>query len=122
MFRWRRTISIRDSWRKGEKLRRSGKMTQAKELLLKATESSSPLDRHYAYIKLIQLYQDMSIDGVDYTPEIVNICLQDIDLFPQFYEAWMVEYLHSIPTPYFPSFSVLAEIYEHAEKVEEAIS
>lgn len=108
-------------WRKGEKLIRKGKTLDAEEALLKAADSSSPLDRHYAYVKLIRLYQKMHREGHDRLDALIQVCREDIELFPEFYEAWMVEYLNNIPTPYFPSFSVLADIYEKQGKIEEAI-
>ena len=87
-----------------------------------AATSSSPLDRHYAYVKLIRLYRKQIGEGQDKLQDLITACQQDIELFPEFYEAWMVEYLNNIPTPYFPSFSVLAEIYEEQGKFEDAIS
>ncbi|MCW3490920.1 hypothetical protein [Dethiobacter alkaliphilus] len=100
---------------------RKGKTLEAEESLLKAAESSSPMDRHYAYVKLIRLYQKMIQSGEDRLDQLMQICKQDIELFPDFHEAWTIEYLHQVPTPYFPSFSVLAEIYEEQGKIREAI-
>lgn len=125
MFRKRlgpQIVTTRDTWRKGEKLIRKGKTLEAEQALLRAAASTSPIDRHYAYVKLIRLYQNMIRDGHERQEELKNICLQDIDLFPEFYEAWMVEYLNNIPTPYFPSFSVLAKIYEEQDALDAAIS
>jgi tetratricopeptide (TPR) repeat protein len=125
MFRWRLgsgALSTRDIWRKGEKLIRKGKTLDAEVSLLQAAQSSSPIDRHYAYVKLIRLYQKMILAGEERLQELTEICRQDIALFPEFYEAWMVEYLNNIPTPYFPSFSVLANILEEQGNIEEAIT
>ena len=125
MIRWRlgsKTLSARDHWRKGEKMIRKGKTIEAEEALRKAAESTSPMDKHYAYVKLIRLYQKMLENGDDRQNELIQTCQNDIDLFPDFYEAWMVEYLNQVPTPYFPSFSVLAGIYEELGRVQEAIS
>lgn len=123
MFRWRpvmrpKNYTVKDLWRKGDKLLRKGKTAEAKEALLAAAQSHSPIDRHYAYVKLIRLLQSTT----DQNDELVEICRQDIDLFPEFYEAWMLEYLNNVPTPYFPSFSVLADIYEQQGKHTEALS
>jgi two-component SAPR family response regulator len=125
MFRWRlgpKIISTRDIWRKGEKLIRKGKTEDAELTLQQAAQSTSPLDCHYAYVKLVRLYQKMIRDGHERLQELTDVCCKDIALFPEFYEAWMVEYHNNIPTPYFPSFSVLAHIYEEQGKTEEAIS
>jgi tetratricopeptide (TPR) repeat protein len=124
MVRWRlgpKLVNTRDVWRKGERLIRKGKTQDAEDTLLKAASSSSAIDQHYAYVKLIRLYQKMLRDGHNCLEKLIDICHKDIDLFPDFYEAWMVEYLNNIPTPYFPSFSVLAEIYEQEGKIEKAI-
>ncbi|MGI6658044.1 MAG: hypothetical protein ACOX4N_01285 [Dethiobacteraceae bacterium] len=122
MFRWRRKKNTREAWRKGEKLRRAGKTEAAEELLLQAAQSASALDKHYAYLKLIQLYQDMMAAGDKCRQDLVEICLKDIELFPDFYEAWLMEYSHRMPTPNFPSFSLLADIYESEGKIKEAIA
>jgi two-component SAPR family response regulator len=125
MIKWRlgpKITSTRDMWRKGEKLIRKGKTLDAEAALLAAAHSTSALDRHYAYVKLIRLYEKMMAEGHNRQQELIGICRLDIDLFPEFYEAWTVEYLNNIPTPYFPSFSVLARIYEEQGKIEEAIS
>jgi tetratricopeptide (TPR) repeat protein len=127
MFRWRprpsaKEQNAKDLWRKSEKLVRKGKADEAEQTLLSAAQSLSPIDRHYAYIKIIRLYTRQIAQGQERRTELEDICKKDIDLFPDFYEAWMVEYLNSVPTPYFPSFSVLAEIYEKEGKLDEAIS
>ncbi|HZK25822.1 MAG TPA: hypothetical protein VFC74_10625 [Oscillospiraceae bacterium] len=121
MFRWRRIKSTREVWRKGEKLRRAGKTKAAEELLLKAAASTSPLDKHYAYLKLIQLYQELNNAGDNRQQDLIVTCQKDIALFPDFYEAWLIEYFNNVPTPYFPSFSVLAEIYEREGRLQETI-
>lgn len=122
MIRWRPGLSTRDTWRKGEKLIRKGKTQEAENALHKAAASPSPLDRHYAYVKLIRLYQKIMQKGQDRLDQLIEVCEKDIALFPEFYEAWMVEYLNNTPTPYFPSFSVLADIYEQQGKITAAIS
>ncbi|MDW7650211.1 MAG: hypothetical protein SCK29_00630 [Bacillota bacterium] len=127
MFRWRprsgtKQFNAKDLWRKSEKLTRKGKTAEAEETLLQAATSHSPLDRHYAYVKIIRLYRQLISKGQDRLDDLTDICQKDIELFPDFYEAWMVEYLNNVPTPYFPSFSVLSEIYEKQGRVDEAIS
>lgn len=114
-------ISTRDVWRRGEKMIRKGRPEDAEAALLKAAESASVLDRHYAYVKLVRLYQKMLRDGFDRRQALFDVCLRDVELFPEFYEAWMVEYHNNVPTPYFPSFSVLAHLYEEDGKIEDAI-
>ena len=127
MFIWRpragtKKYNAKDLWRKGEKLVRKGKVQEAEDVFQEAANSSSPLDRHYAYVKLIRLYGKQIGEGQDRLQDLICVCQQDIELFPEFYEAWMVEYLNNIPTPYFPSFAVLAQIYEDQGNVEEAIA
>jgi tetratricopeptide (TPR) repeat protein len=114
--------STRDLWRKGDKLIKKGHIDKAEELLLAAAESPSPLDRHYAYVRLIRLYSKLECEGVRDVERLIEFCKKDIDLFPEFYEAWMVEYMNNVPTPYFPSFSVLADIYEQRGMLAEAVS
>ncbi|MBS4022505.1 MAG: hypothetical protein KGZ79_08790 [Dethiobacter sp.] len=124
MFKWRtksNKFRTRDLWRKGSKLLKKGKKEEAIALLLAAAESPSPLDRHYAYIKLIKLYTSLPPEPCQ-REKLIEICKSDIDLFPEFYEAWMVEYMNNVPTPYFPSFSVLADIYEEQGQLGEAIA
>lgn len=121
MFRLHRQRTPREQWQRGEKLTRKGKTQDAEQALLEAAKSPSPLDRHYAYVKLIQLYQKMIGDRLDKENELKEICMKDIELFPDFFEAWMIEYLYSVPSPYFPSFGVLADIYEKENKIDEAI-
>ena len=122
MFFRKRPLSTREQWHKGEKLTQKGKTMDAEQALLEAAKAPTPLDRHYAYVKLIQLYQLMNKQGQHRYNELKQICLQDIELFPDFYEAWMIEYLNSIPSPYFPSFTVLADIYEAEGNIEDAIA
>lgn len=125
MFGWLyrpKKHNTRDLWRKGDKLIRKGNMDKAEEFLLAAAESPSPLDRHYAYVKLIRLYSQFGRESTADVERLIEICKKDIDLFPEFYEAWMVEYMNNVPTPYFPSFSVLADIYEQRGMLTEAVS
>lgn len=127
MFGWRpragtKKYNARDLWRQSGKLVRKGRVDEAEQLMLEAARSSSPLDRHYAYVKLIHLYSKQIREGRERLDDLLEICKKDIDLFPEFYEAWMVEYLNNVPTPYFPSFSVLSDIYEGQGKPADAIS
>ncbi len=115
-----KTVSVRQLWQRGSKLIRKGKTAEAKELLLAAASSASPLDRHYAYIKLIHLYRRLAADNPAETDALAAICEDDISLFPDFYEAWLAQYGHSVPPPYFPSFAVLADIYEQQGRLKEA--
>lgn len=117
-----RGTSVRELWRKGDRLLRKGQTDKAIAALQNATNSSSPLDRHYAYVKLIRLYRLRINEHPEELDTLLDLCQKDIELFPDFYEAWMVEYLNNVPTPYFPSFSVLAEIYEAQGKIAEAIA
>ncbi len=114
--------NTRDFWQKGEKLIRKGKKNEAEEIFLSLAESPSPLDRHYAYIKLVRLYSNLPIITDAQREKLIEICEKDIALFPEFYEAWMLEYQNNVPTPYFPSFSVLADIYEQLQRLDEAVS
>lgn len=125
MVRWQlgsKTLNTRNAWRKGEKLIRKGKTFAAEDLLLKAAASKLPIDRHYAYLQLIRLYQKMMKEGDNRREDLINICRQDIDLYPEFYETWLKEYLNNFTAPCFPSFAILAQLYEEQGEIVEAIS
>lgn len=125
MVRWQfgpKTLNTRDVWRHGGKLIRKGKNFAAEEVIQKAAASNSPIDRHYAYLKLILLYQKMISEGTERHEELINICRQDVELYPEFNHAWIGEYLNNVTAPYFPSFAVLAQLYEEQGKIAEAIS
>lgn len=116
-----KTSDVRSLWRKGDRLIKKGKTGEAEKLLFEAANSASPIDRHYAYTKLIMLYRQKAREHRDDLPLLVEICQRDIELLPDFFEAWSVEYMGNVPTPYFPSFSVLAEILEEQGEIKEAI-
>jgi len=85
----------------------------------RGNKPDSALDRHYAYIKLIRSNLTQNQTNAE---ELINICKKDIDLFPDFCEAWMKKYAHTIPIPNYQSFSVLADIYEKQGLFQEAIA
>lgn len=116
-----KTADVRMLWRKGDMLIKKGKTGEAEKLLLEAANSASPIDRHYAYTKLIGLYRRKAPENREIIPVLADICRRDIELLPDFFDAWSVEYMGNVPTPYFPSFSVLAEIMEDRGEIDEAI-
>lgn len=119
---FKKKYTIKDLWRRGDQLIKKGKNGEAEKILLSAALSSSPLDRHYAYLRLIRLYRSILAAQPGKIDSLMEICLKDIELFPEFCEAWLLEYMNNVPTPYFPSFSVLAEIYEKQGKTGQAIA
>ncbi len=122
MFGRQKKHRASDFWRKGENMIRKGKKDEAEKIFFSLAESPSPLDRHYAYIKLIRLYSTLTQINDAEKEKLIEICKKDIALFPEFYEAWMLEYQNNVPTPYFPSFSVLADTYEQLQRLDEAVS
>jgi tetratricopeptide (TPR) repeat protein len=119
---FKKKYTTKELWRRGDKLIKKGQKEEAEKILLSAALSSSPLDRHYAYLRLIRLYRSILKEQPGKIDSLVEICLKDIELFPEFCEAWLLEYMNNVPTPYFPSFSVLAEIYETRGKIGESIA
>jgi tetratricopeptide (TPR) repeat protein len=120
-FRKNRIISVRELWQRANRLQSKGKTEEAKELLMAAAQAESPIDRHYAYIRLIQLYRELAAQNPEEKEALAAICRQDIELFPEFYEVWVTHYGHTVSVPYFPSFTVLAGIYEEQGRTDKAI-
>lgn len=93
----------------------------AETVLLEALQSKddNPLDRHFVYNSLIDLYykkRDISSDAIE---NCIEYCLEDIKFIEDFQKAWEREFGDELPR--IPSFERLAIIYEKQGKLEEAI-
>lgn len=116
--------------------------TSLKEDLLK----QNAIDLHYDYLQLIDMYYSKR-DKEGYIDKCIHVCLKDIELYPQFKQAYIKddlarlkllqsyrdfgsdeynEFQQEIDTYEFPKLSVpsfkrLAIIYEQQKRYEEAI-
>ncbi|MFO7966780.1 MAG: tetratricopeptide repeat protein [Archaeoglobaceae archaeon] len=92
----------------------------AETILLEALQSKddNPMDRHFVYNSLIDLYYKKR-DSSDAIEKCIKYCLEDIKYFEDFKKAWEREFGDELPR--IPSFERLAIIYEKQGKFEEAI-
>lgn len=119
---------------------------RAEKVLLKSLQYQNPIDSHFAYNQLINLYYKQR-DKPGYLEKCIDICKKDIELYPLFKQASIDEDIRMIKRtqrlfekgskdykrfqqeidnyvwikPRIPSFQQLAIIYEKQEKYAEAI-
>lgn len=101
----------------------------AEIVLLKALESvdGNPIDLHFVYDSLINLYYKQREDRPDALSRCVDFCLRDINSIEQFIDLWNQESKSlgnpddKIETPRIPSFERLAIIYDKQGGFSEAI-
>lgn len=92
----------------------------AEKLLLMAldAEDDNPIDRHFVYNFLIDLYYKLREKREDALEKCVYYCKEDIKRLPEFLKIYKKEYGD---LPQCPSIIQLAIIYEKNGKLQEAI-
>ena len=96
------------------------KTVEAEKLLLKALEADddNPIDRHFVYNSLIELYYKMRNEEKDALEKCINFCRSDIEILPEFLSFYKKRYGE---IPECPSIERLAIIHEKRGEYQEAI-
>jgi len=125
-------IEDRFKWTKQKELDHEGhdkffnkKYGKAEKLFLKALKAKddNPIDRHFVYNHLIELYYKLRDERKDALEKCFYYCKEDINRLPQFLRSYKNEYsyIEADVTPRCPSVQQLAIIYEKKEKFQEAV-
>ncbi|WP_431785699.1 hypothetical protein [Paenibacillus lactis] len=80
-----------------------------------------PYELHFVYNGFIKLYFKHRNTALDSEEKLILICQLDIDLFPDFREAWFTQNPTYNFLPRIPSFQKLIQIYERKHRIDEAI-
>ncbi len=110
---------LKSLWQKGNKFVAQGKKGEAEKLYLKISIEGNVITKHYAILKLLQLYEQ-NLTNSDTLKKAKELAKKDVELFPDFFEAWILNYPQVEP-PYFPSFMILGKIYEEEGCTQKAI-
>jgi tetratricopeptide (TPR) repeat protein len=105
------------------------KIDEAEKFLLKALEADddNPIDRHFVYNHLIELYYKIRNEREDALEKCVYFCKVDIESLPEFLHDWRILYppIPDLPEetslPQCRSIERLAISYEKNGKYQEAI-
>ena len=94
---------------------------KAEKLFLKALKAKddNPIDRHFVYNHLIDLYYKLRDERQDALDKCIHYCKEDMERLPEFLDTWRKVYGD---VPECPSLERLAIIYEKDEKYQEAIN
>jgi len=120
-------IEDKFKWTKQKELDHEGqekfinkKYGKAEKLFLKALKAKddNPIDRHFVYNHLIELYYKLRDERKDALEKCIYYCKEDIKQLPEFLDTWKNEYGDIVRCP---SVQQLAIIYEKNEKFQEAI-
>ena len=76
----------KDMESKGRELFLEKKIDEAEKLLLKALEAEddNPIDRHFVYNDLIELYYKLRNEREDALEKCINFCKEDIERLTEF--------------------------------------
>jgi len=112
-----------DAWLQGGHLMAGKNWDKAEKLLLSALEAEddNPVDRHFVYNHLIDLYYRLRNDREDALEKCVYFCKEDIERLPVFFRRWNREYPFMLNLPQCPSIERLAIIYEKNNEYQKAI-
>jgi len=121
-------ISIAD-WLKGHHLLAEKKYREAEKILLKALEAEdvNPIDCHFVYNHLIELYYKQRNERKDALEKCIHFCNEDIKHLPEFLLSYKNQYtpIPDLPEemsyPQCPSIERLAIIYEKNKEYQKAI-
>lgn len=120
-------IEDRFKWTKQKELDHKGhemffnkKYGKAEKFFLKALKAKddNPIDRHFVYNHLIELYYKLREERKDALEKCIYYCKEDINKLPEFLETWKNEYGDIVRCP---SVQQLAIIYEKNEEFQKAI-
>jgi tetratricopeptide (TPR) repeat protein len=125
-FRWTKQHELQS---KGWELLTEKRLVEAEKILLSALEAEddNPVDRHFVYNKLIELYYKLRDEREDALGRCIFFCEKDIDSLPEFFRVWKIQYppipdlSEEMSLPQCPSIERLAIIYEMKMEYQKAI-